>query len=261
MVVNDIDADYGHDGRALVPAERVVEEIIADGGEAVATAAAVVDYQQAESMVAETLRRWGRVDILVNNARMISDRNFPKTDLEVFLAVENVHLTGSFNCAKAVWDEMRKTRYGRIVMTTSPCRLGGGFGQANYAAAKLALAGFMQTLGLEGAKDNIHVNCLDPDSTARSLDARLPKEIADRFVLEMSHHGLLALVDEYAPNRMILCAESGSFEPAVAWLTKGVFVGGVEDPAEEILAGLNELSRNVWGVRDRGSYSRGVATV
>ena len=103
-------------------------------------------------MVAQAMEAWGRVDILVNNAGILRDKTFAKMDLKDFDIVMDVHLKGSVNCTKAVWEIMREQEYGRIVMTTSSSGLYGNFGQSNYGAAKMAVVGFMNTLVLEGQK-------------------------------------------------------------------------------------------------------------
>ncbi|MCG3102401.1 SDR family NAD(P)-dependent oxidoreductase, partial [Enterobacter sp. DRP3] len=100
-------------------AQRVVDEIVAAGGEAVANSASVTDYEQVQRMVDQALSQWGRVDVLVNNAGILRDKSFSKMTLDDFRAVIEVHLMGAVNCSKAVWETMRQQRYGRIVMTTS----------------------------------------------------------------------------------------------------------------------------------------------
>ncbi len=158
VVVNDLGVARDGAGSSLSPAQAVVAEIEAAGGEAMANGASVTDFDAVKSMVAEATARWGSVDILVNNAGVLRDKSFAKMAVEDFRFVVDVHLMGAVNCTKAVWDGMRERNYGRIVMTTSSSGLYGN-GQANYGAAKMALVGFMQTLAIEGAKNDIRVNC------------------------------------------------------------------------------------------------------
>ncbi len=129
VVVNDSNAGA---------AERVAAEIEARGGQALAAPASVTDEEQVATMVRAATRTWGGVDILINNAGILRDKSFAKIDLSDFRLVLDVHLMGAAICAKAVWDQMRERRFGRIVMTTSSSGLYGNFGQANYGAAKMA---------------------------------------------------------------------------------------------------------------------------
>jgi NAD(P)-dependent dehydrogenase (short-subunit alcohol dehydrogenase family) len=138
------------------------------------------------------------------------------------------------HCTKAVWNHMRDQSYGRIVLTTSSSGLYGNFGQSNYGAAKLALVGLMQTLGLEGAKNNIRVNCLAPSAGTRMLDGLMPDEMSRTLSPASVSPGVLALVAEDAPNRMILCAGGGGFERAYITMTRGIFVGNDDQAAETV---------------------------
>ena len=166
VVVNDL-ADTN---RVASAAQAVVEEIVSQGGEAMANGASVADHEQVTAMVAATIERWGRIDILVNNAGILRDKTFAKMNLDDFHLVVDVHLMGSVYCTKAVWEIMRAQNYGRIVLTTSSSGLYGNFGQANYSAAKMALVGLMQTLALEGKKNNIRVNCIAPTAATRMME-------------------------------------------------------------------------------------------
>lgn len=177
VVINDLGGARDGSGGSASAAEAVVAEIEAAGGEAIANAASVTDYAAVQAMVDQAMAKWGRIDILVNNAGVLRDKSFAKMELEDFRFVLDVHLMGAVNCTKAVWEIMRGQNYGRIVMTTSSSGLYGNFGQANYGAAKMALVGLMQTLSIEGAKNDIRVNCLAPTAHTRmteDLGAALP---------------------------------------------------------------------------------------
>lgn len=242
VVINDLGGSLNGTGASSSSAQRVVDEIKAAGGEAMANGASVTDPAGVEHMVNETLARWGRVDILVNNAGILRDKTFAKMQLEDFRAVVEVHLMGAVCCTKAVWETMRQQQYGRIVMTTSSSGLYGNFGQSNYGAAKMALVGLMQTLALEGQKHNIRVNCLAPSAATRMVEGLLPPEILARMKPESVSPGMLALVAEDAPTRTILCAGAGSFEQAHVTLTQGIHVGQGPDAAEQLAAHWNELA-------------------
>ena len=241
VVVNDLGGARDGTGGSATAAQAVVSEIKAAGGEAMANGASVTDAAAVQAMVDATIARWGRVDILINNAGVLRDRSFAKMDLDDFRFVMDVHVMGAVNCTKAVWDPMRDANYGRIVMTTSSSGLYGNFGQANYGAAKMALVGLMQTLSIEGAKNDIRVNCLAPTAHTRmteDLGARLPLDLLgpDRVT-----PGLLYLVSQDAPSRVILAAGAGGFERAYITLTQGGYAVG-EDAAEQVAAGFEAIS-------------------
>ncbi len=241
VVVNDLGGSTDGTGGSLTAAQRVAEEIIAAGGEAIANGASVTDNAAVETMVAEVMAKWGRVDILVNNAGILRDKSFSKMELDNFKAVVDVHLMGAVHCTKAVWEIMRSRNYGRIVMTTSSSGLYGNFGQSNYGAAKMALVGLMNTLAIEGEKNNIRVNCIAPSGATRMLEGLLPQDMLDLLVPEAVSPAVLALVSDDAPTKMVLCAGAGGVEAAHITLTRGVFVGTGNDAPEAILAGLEAI--------------------
>jgi NAD(P)-dependent dehydrogenase (short-subunit alcohol dehydrogenase family) len=241
VVVNDLGGARDGSGGSASAAEAVVAEIETRGGEAIADAASVTDFAAVQAMVDRAMAKWGRVDILVNNAGVLRDRTFAKMDLDDFRFVVDVHLMGAVNCTKAVWEIMRTQNYGRVVMTTSSSGLYGNFGQSNYGAAKMALVGLMQTLSIEGAKNDIRVNCLAPTAHTRmteDLGAALPLEALGP---ELVTPGLLHLVSEAAPNRCILAAGAGGFERAYVTLTEGVHIVGPDAP-EQVAARFDAIS-------------------
>jgi NAD(P)-dependent dehydrogenase (short-subunit alcohol dehydrogenase family) len=242
VVVNDLGGTLDGMGATQSAALAVVEEIRGLGGEAMASGASVTDAVAVQAMVDAAMKAWGRVDILVNNAGILRDKSFSKMTLEDFRVVLEVHLMGAVNCSKAVWDIMREQNYGRIVMTTSSSGLYGNFGQSNYGAAKMALVGLMQTLSIEGAKNNIRVNCLAPTAATRMTEKLMPEPVLKLLQPETVTPGLLALVAEDAPTRAILCAGAGAFERAHVTLTQGVFVGLREDAAEQVAQQFDALS-------------------
>jgi NAD(P)-dependent dehydrogenase (short-subunit alcohol dehydrogenase family) len=232
VIVNDIPQN-------LASAESVVEEIRAAGGQAEAAGASVTD----EAAVAEMVAKAGTVDILVNNAGILRDKSFAKMSLDEFRLVVDVHLMGSVICTKAVWDGMRERNYGRIVMTTSSSGLYGNFGQSNYGAAKMALVGLMQTLSIEGAKNNIKVNCLAPTARTAMTENLLPPQALELLKPDYVSPALLALVTENAPSRTILAAGAQGIEQAHVTLTKGISIKGLDDleAASVILDRLKEI--------------------
>lgn len=238
VVVNDLGGAVDGSGGSLTAAARVVEEIRARGGQAMASGASVTDFEAMQAMVGQAMDAWGRVDVLVNNAGILRDRTFAKMDLADFRLVLEVHLMGAVHLTKAAWPIMLAQKYGRVMLTTSSTGLYGNFGQSNYGAAKLALVGLMQTLGLEGARHDIRVNCLAPTAATRMTEGLLPQEALDALRPEAVVPAMLALVCQDAPNRTILCAGAGTFEAAHITLTQGRHLGLDVDTPERLLTEL-----------------------
>jgi NAD(P)-dependent dehydrogenase (short-subunit alcohol dehydrogenase family) len=188
------------------------------------------------------MEKWGRVDILINNAGILRDKSFAKMDLADFKLVMDVHLMGSVNCTKAVWDIMREQNYGRIVMTTSSSGMYGNFGQSNYGAAKMAVLGLMNTLVLEGGKNNIHINALAPTAGTRMTEDLMSAEFLAMLTAESVTAGALILCDEKAPTRTILCAGAGGYARTNIFETDGIFMSKEQQNPEAILAKWDELS-------------------
>ena len=231
----------------LAAADAVVEQIRAAGGQAIASAASVTDFDAVRAMVEQAVAAWGRVDILVNNAGILRDKSFGKMDLADFRLVMDVHLMGAVHCCKAVWEIMRQQQYGRIVMTTSSSGLYGNFGQANYGAAKMALVGLMQTLAIEGEKSGIRVNSLAPTAHTQMTEGLMPEAVLQAFKPAAVTPGLLYLVSEDAPTRTILCAGAGTFARAYVTMTQGVHLGTGPDVPEQVAQSFEAISDRAHG--------------
>ena len=242
VVVNDLGGARDGTGASSDAAMEVVGLIEAAGGEAFAHGANVAKFDEVEDMVKQAMDKWGRVDILINNAGILRDKSFSKMDLADFQLVMDIHLMGSVNCTKAVWEIMREQNYGRIVMTTSASGMYGNFGQTNYGAAKMAVLGFMNTLVLEGGKNNIHVNALAPTAGTRMTEDLLPSTVLDLMTAESVSAGALVLCDETAPTRTILCAGAGGYAIASMYETDGIFMPKESQNPDEIVAKWDELS-------------------
>jgi NAD(P)-dependent dehydrogenase (short-subunit alcohol dehydrogenase family) len=193
-------------------------------------------------MVAVAEKAWGKVDILVANAGILRDKTFAKMELADFEKVVQVHLIGSAICAKAVWNGMRERNYGRIVFTSSASGLYGNFGQSNYGAAKAGVVGLMNVLHLEGAKTNIRVNTLAPTARTAMTENLLPADAAELLSPESVTPGLLFLVSEDAPSRVILGAGAGAFAVTHILETPGVYLAEDERTPETLAARFQEIA-------------------
>ncbi|MEJ2031376.1 MAG: SDR family NAD(P)-dependent oxidoreductase [Maritimibacter sp.] len=249
VVVNDLGVATDGSAAGSPAAQAVVEEIRAMGGKAMANGADVTDAEAVQAMVDEAIAEFGQVDILVNNAGILRDKSFTKMELADFQKVVDVHLMGSVNCTKAVWDHMNAREYGRIVMTTSGSGMYGNFGQSNYGAAKAGVVGFMNVLAQEGAKRNVRINTLAPTATTRMTEDLFPPEVAGLLAPETITPGLLVLVSEDAPSKMILAAGGGCFAETKITETPGVALVGDDLTADGVWAALDQI-RNPEGATE-----------
>jgi NAD(P)-dependent dehydrogenase (short-subunit alcohol dehydrogenase family) len=236
VVVNDLGGTRDGTGSSTTVAQAVVDEIKGFGGDAIANGCSVTDEAGVAAMVAQAKDTWGRVDILINNAGILRDKSFAKMTVADFRTVVEVHLMGSVICTKAVWDLMREQGYGRILMTTSATGLFGNFGQANYGAAKLGLVGLMNSLAIEGARNNVRVNTIAPAAATRMTEDITPAEALAKMGPETVVPAALFLVSDDAPTKVTLAAGAGGFERAYITLTRGIRVGA-EAMTVETVAG------------------------
>lgn len=242
VVVNDLGGSGNGAGRAPDVAQAVVDEIRSRGGEAIADPADISDAGEVEAMVDAAMQRWGRVDILVNNAGITRDKSFGKMDIADFRKVLDVHLLGTTLCTQAVWNIMREQNYGRIVMTSSTSGLYGAFAQAAYAAAKAGMLGLMNVLHIEGIKHDIRVNLLAPWAATRLTAGLLPQEALDLMAPESVAPGVVFLVSENAPARVIMSAGSGCFARVRLLESDALFFPPDQRTPEAIAARFEEIS-------------------
>ena len=230
VIVNDLGGGRHGDGKSSEAADRVVEEIRAANGDAVASYHSV---EQGDEIIRTALDNYDRVDVVVNNAGILRDSSFAKMSDDDWNLIYRVHALGAYKVTKAAWPVMIEKGYGRIVNTTSAAGIYGNFGQANYALAKCGLIGFTNTLALEGARKGIKANAIAPIAGSRLTETILPREVTE------------ALKPEFVTPLVVrLCAEdseeSGSlFEVGAGWISRlrwersrGVFF----DPKQELSA-------------------------
>ena len=241
VVVNDLGGALDGTGGNSRAAEAVVAEIAAAGGTAIANGASVADDAGVAHLVKQTMDAFGRIDILVANAGILRDKSFGKMELKDFAAVMEVHLMGTVKPCKAIWQIMRDQQYGRIVVTTSSTGLYGNFGQTNYGAAKASLVGFMNSLKLEGAKDNIKVNAVCPVAGTRMTENLMPPNVLEMLKPEYVTPGVVYLASEDAPSGAILTAAAGVFAAAEIEETYGVNLGH-RASADDVAANWSKIA-------------------
>ena len=225
VVINDLGGAVDGTGGNSAAAEAVVKEITAAGGTAIANGASVTDDAGVAHLVKQTMDAWGRIDILIANAGILRDKSFGKMELADFNAVMAVHVMGTVKPARAIWQIMRDQQYGRIVVTTSSTGLYGNFGQTNYGTAKLGLVGFMNSLKIEGAKDNIKVNAICPVAATRMTENLLPPAMLEMLKPEYVTPAVVFLASEDAPTGGIISAAAGAFSSAQIVESKGINLG------------------------------------
>ena len=234
VVVNDLGGSVDGSGGSSAAAEAVVAEIKAAGGEAIANGSSVTDDAGVALMIKQAMDAWGRIDVLIANAGVLRDKSFSKMEIADFEFVLNVHLMGTVKPTKAVWEIMREQNYGRIVVTTSSSGLYGNFGQSNYGAAKLGIIGFMNTIKLEGQKNNIHINAISPVAATRMTENLMPAPVLEKLKPEYVTPGVVYLASEEAPTGAILTAGAGAFALSRIYETEGVYLGEDGLSVEEV---------------------------
>ena len=242
VVVNDLGGAVDGSGGSSEAADKVVEEIKAAGGEAMSNGSSVTDDAGVANMVQQTIEAYGRIDVLVNNAGVLRDKSFAKMEIADFDFVVDVHLFGTMKPTKAVWPIMKEQGYGRIMVTSSSSGLYGNFGQSNYGAAKLGVVGFINTLKLEGQKDNIHINALAPVAWTRMTANLMPPEMEEALAPEQVTPAVVFMCSEQAPTGKIICAGAGAYAAAQIVETRGMYLG-TAPTAEDVAKNWEQISK------------------
>jgi len=261
VVVNDIGGAIDGSGSSATPADAVVEEIRASGGEAVASYDSVAERDCAAQIVATAMDTFGSTDIIINNAGIVRDKSFHKMTLDDYEFVVKVHLLGSVYVTHAAIPHMRNANYGRILMVSSNSGLYGNFGQSNYSAAKMAVIGFMNTLKLEGARNNITINALAPLAATRIAE---PSGIFDTYDPELVTPDAVAAMVAYLVSED--CTDSGNILSATAGYYSRIQVmegAGVRvDPRQNMTPEkIAELWPQIIAMEDPQGYHDGVANL
>ena len=241
VVVNDLGGSVDGSGGSSEAADAVVKTIIDNGGKAISNGASVTDDKGVANMVEQTLSEFGRIDVLVNNAGVLRDKSFSNMPMSDFEFVVDVHLMGTVKTTHAVFPIMKEQNYGRIVVTTSSSGLYGNFGQSNYGAGKMGVVGMMNTLELEGAKYNIHVNALAPVAWTRMTEDLMPPEAEALLTPESVTPAVVFMSSDQAPSGQIICAGAGVFAAAQVVETPGKLLG-LDASAEDVAANWEEIS-------------------
>ncbi|MBP7583832.1 MAG: SDR family oxidoreductase [Spirochaetes bacterium] len=245
VVVNDLGGSRDGMGSDDSAANRVVAEIKALGGEAIANYDSVATREGGENIVNAAISAFGRVDILINNAGILRDKTFTKMDEENWDAVMNVHLKGAYFVTRPAFENMKSNGYGRIVMTTSGAGLFGNFGQSNYASAKMGLVGLTNVLKIEGEKYNVRINVLAPIAASRLTQDVMPPEFFEKMKPDFVAPAVLYMCSEQCTDSgMIINAALGYFSRSAVLTGPGAILSdGKKIPTpEEVMQSWDKIT-------------------
>ena len=240
VVVNDLGGAVDGSGSGNSPADDVVNEIIENGGEAVANYDSVATEDGGESIVQTAVDSFGTVDAVINNAGILRDKSFANITEEEFSLIIEVHLKGTYFVTQPAFKIMKENNYGRIVNVASPSGLFGNFGQTNYGAAKMGIVGLTNVLAIEGAKYNIKVNVIAPTAYTRMTEALLPEDVGKLFSAELVTPMVTYLASEACePTHEIFGVAAGRFA-RIGIITHEGYVN-TEATAEDIASNIEEI--------------------
>jgi NAD(P)-dependent dehydrogenase (short-subunit alcohol dehydrogenase family) len=225
IVVNDLGGSTDGVGHSETAAQKVVDEVKAVGGEAVANYDSVATPEGGANIVKTAMDTFGRVDIIINNAGILRDTSFKNMTPDQLNPVLDVHLRGAFYVTQPAWQIMRDQGYGRIINTSSGAGIFGNFGQTNYGAAKMGLVGFTRVLAVEGAKNNIKANAIAPVAKTRMTEEllgaaadKLAPELVTPIVTYLAHEDCPVSGEVYSVGggriaRVFVGVTPGHFDP------------------------------------------------
>ena len=240
VVVNDLGGAVDGSGSGNSPADDVVNEIIENGGEAVANYDSVATKDGGESIVQTAIDSFGTVDAVINNAGILRDKSFANMTEEEFSLIIEVHLKGTYFVTQPAFKIMKENNYGRIVNVASPSGIFGNFGQTNYGAAKMGIVGLTNVLAIEGAKYNIKVNVIAPTAYTRMTEALLPEDVGKLFSAELVTPMVTYLASEACePTHEIFGVAAGRFA-RIGIITHEGYVN-TQATAEDIASNIEEI--------------------
>ncbi len=262
VVVNDLGGTFDGSGSDATPAQKVVDEIKAAGGEAVANYDSVADWESAQKIIMTAVDTYGKVDILINNAGILRDKSMLKMEMDDYQKIISVHLDGTFFCTKAAFRVMREQGYGRIVSTASAAGLYGNFGQTNYGAAKMGIAGMMNSVAQEGARYNILANTIVPTAGTRLTFTVMPEDVIAKVKPEFVAPIVAWLCSENCQESgKMLSAGGGYFSRAAVVEGPGVvFNANKEITIEAVVEKLDQIM-SLEGGREYASAMEQAGTV
>ena len=214
VVVNDLGGSTHGEGANASAADKVVAEIKALGGEAVANHDSVTDGGK---IVQNALDAFGRIDVVVNNAGILRDKSFVKMEDADWDLVYKVHVEGAYKVTHAAWPHLRGQNFGRVIFTASTSGIYGNFGQSNYGMAKLGLYGLTRTLAIEGRKNNVLVNAIAPTGGTRMTEGLIPPQVFEQLKPELVSPLVVYLGSEQCQDTGGLYEVGGGWVGKVRW--------------------------------------------
>ena len=254
VVVNDLGGTFDGKGSDSTPAQKVVDQIKAAGGEAIANYESVSEWESAQKIIRAAVDSYGKIDILINNAGILRDKSLLKMEIADYLKVLEVHLNGTFFCTKAAFGPMREQGYGRIVSTASAAGVYGNFGQTNYGAAKMGIVGLMNCVCQEGARYGVLANTVVPTAGTRLTATVMPPDVVDKVKPEYVAPMVVYMCSEqFQESGKIFTAGGGYFSRAAIVEGPGVFFDTAAGITPDMIAGKIEQISTLEGGREYGS--------